>query len=494
MKRWWLGILLLVAWGVPVGAQTPIIPATDQVLVWVKPQDTPGGQLVLFTETEATVILQTPSSARRVLPCGVGTSPNGQYFAFYVGDDNRGTLFLMSGTSSELVNVYEGLSAVSCVGRNLQFSGDSTLMGFLVFGDTVGSDPSPRGRLFVYNIEDGALALNQENVTNFNMTQSGAVWVNFFLGRLNRAVEMAVQVWDGTTSREVSTLFADEANDCYYTTASIYALPNDRLTMTTGYKCGRGNNLRHQWQAYLIDIPTKGTTELLRGDAGGPFFGTTRTTSVFALGDAMYFTAADGLDSNTGSVFATSLSTPAVLEIVPRYGLMPSVNVRRNHPLMVSPDGRFLAVVANDPNNNATLYIVDMGAPNLPPITISAGTRGSVVEELLFTPDSKKLFFVAGSASPNNNATFIVDLLTGTTERITRGRFGQGAISPDGDRVAIVNFGTLTDREPAYPTLTVLNLADGGTSVLYVGATLTSANRVTNLQTLSVLSWRRGET
>ena len=85
-------------------------------------------------------------------------------------------------------------------------------------------------------------------------------------------------------------------------------------------------------------------------------------------------------------------------------------------------------------------------------------------------------------------------MLTGTTERITRGRFGQGAISPDGDRVAIVNFGTLTDREPAYPTRTVLNLADGGTSVLYVGATLTSANRVTNLHTLSVLSWRRGET
>ncbi len=491
MKRWLLGILLgMTAFG--VSAQTPALSPTDQLLLWIKPQDSVAGQILLFNGNgEATPVLQTTGAMRRVHGCGMVTSPNGQYYALYAGDDAKGTLFLLNGTGTELINLHEGLSPIACVGRNLQFSPDSTRIGYIAYNETAGSDPSPSGRLLVYDIAQNTLLQNQENVANFNLTNTGATWVNFFKGQLSRAVELAVQVWDGTTSREVSTLYADDANDCYYTTSSVYPVSGDRLSLVTGYKCGRGN-LRHQWQTYLIDVATRGTTQLLQGDAGGAYFGFTRTTTVYAVGDTLYFTAADGLDNNTSSLFATSTTSPALVEIVPRYGIMPSLTTRRNSALQLSPDGRFLAVVQNDPNNNATLYIVDMGAPNLPPITISAGTRGSVVERVIFAPDSQKLFFIAGGASPENNAAFTVDLLTGTSERIARGRFASGAISPEGDKVALINHATFTEREPAYPTISILNLADGGLTVLYTGAQIVD-NRVTALQNISVLSWRRGQ-
>ena len=43
-----------------------------------------------------------------------------------------------------------------------------------------------------------------------------------------------------------------------------------------------------------------------------------------------------------------------------------------NHSSLLSPDGRLLALVRNNADNEASVMMIDLSAPDLPPIEISA--------------------------------------------------------------------------------------------------------------------------
>src|SRR3954462_1949330 len=93
-----------------------VIPAGEKILAWVgpgqsppnKPSATPG-QLVFIT-ADGTVepVMDLPANLTHAFPCAgaSATSPNGQYFVFFMGRDT-GELHLMTGTQVPTLRLRE---------------------------------------------------------------------------------------------------------------------------------------------------------------------------------------------------------------------------------------------------------------------------------------------------------------------------------------------------------------------------------------------------
>lgn len=495
----------------PVGEAIPGMSEGQRLLAWVAPGNRPGnqgatsvGELVFFNpDGTSEAVLTLPEGTTRVTECGPGgTSPDGTSFAFIVtvfaGGSERGTIYLMNGASSELITIASEVNPASCTSSApFQFSDDGTRFAYIDWPIDATTDVSPFGFLRIHEAATGEEIASFENVTTFDLNSAGAVWVNFFPNDDGEATEVAINTWDGTTDAEVSSLVAEEENDCYYTSASLTEVSSGMIGIM-GYRCNRGDVTGTQWQLYSIDSVNR-TAQLEQSDtAAGRYFVFSNTNAIFPSPDGshVFFTLPDGISSQSVSLYTTTVDAIAPTQLIQRSALMPSVSDLpyddNNATALISPDGRFLAIVVNTPNNDATLNVFDLSDPSLPPILLDAGDQGDTIGSMVFNNASDRLYYVAGSDDGGNNSLFALDLTTGTESRIRRGRYAQMVISPDDSTLAIMNWVEFDPEEPRYLTLEVIEIASTTPTVVYVGGETDDEGELINQSFAYPIAWRQG--
>lgn len=482
---------------------------TDKLLVWTAPGEEPGrhlasqpGQVALMLlDGTLEPIMDVPQQTQRVVACGTeATSPDNRSFAFFVGGEDEGALYMMEGINPQPVTVAEGLNTMACIGGGMfQWSPNGERYAYLDFTDNYRNELSPYGRLYVNTTATHEQVGNYENVSAFDLTTDGVVLVNFFLNNDNEAVEIAVRLITPDSDQEIATLFADQTEDaCLYTSANIETLGSGQLAMVLGYRCERGDFAgQTQWQLYLID-PSDRTATLAQTDASaGGFFAFSRTNNIYNApqSDMFFFTLPDGVSNRTVSINRATPADTTPTPVIERFAVMPNLNNLPydavNHTPVLSSDGRWLAFTTETADRDAMLNIIDLTNPDLPPITLSAGSRGDTVAELLFTPDSQALYGVAGANNGGNNALFRIELASGAENRVARGRFEQGVLSPDGQQLALINWEVYDDEEPPYQLLSLIDTASGSNTTLFRGGEVVDGE-LQNAQFVVPLSWRQG--
>lgn len=476
-------VLLWVAAPVlPQETSTPEAPVTN-IFTWVEDGPSPqqsspsaAGEMGLMDSSgNFSKLLDVPAQTSRVQFCGSeAVSPDSTLMAFYIGLDT-GTLYLMRGADAP--QVIDEVPALTCLGSGgFQYSPDSSRLGWIAYEADAASSEFADGFLHLVQASDLTEALVYENVIAFDLANEGAAFVSFFTNDRSEADEAAVFWWDGNTEREVATLRPDES--CRYTSASIAAAPDGNLLLLIGHRCTSGDT-RTSWQLYRVNVADRSATLAASAFAEGVFasFANTNQMMVLPGGDAALFMVPDGITANTVGLMTVNLEDLSTNEVIQRQGVAPTLSGTPNATPVMSPDGRWLAMVVTSINNDNTLNVIDLNDPTVPPIAVSAGSRNDVISTMAFTPDSHRLIFIAGSADTGrnaNNSLVALDLNTGSDFRIKRGRFAPGlAIAPDSSAVVVMDYQVLEDEgQPPYLNLVEVDVETSETTLLFEGATL----------------------
>lgn len=472
--------------------ELPPLPDGQRLLVWVQSVDGNGGELALMGGGPTQAVLPLSSSASSAALCGAqATSPNGRYVAFSVTDGRTTNLYQMIDASPRLTILSNNINPMTCT-VGVQYDPDSARVGYLMWPSPNVSGLEPTARLLIHNAENLALVGNFENVADFDMTRGGATFVTMFRNAQNEYVEVGINTWDGTSTREVATLVADQGNRCVYTSASVASISPTRLAVTVGFRCRRGNTTT-QYQIYSVDTEARVAVLLLQGQAKTQFLPNARTNQVIVApnGQSIFQLLPDNLRTDSGVLIEMPLAAPVERVLLSGAVQMPQAGRPAVNGLpTLSLDERWLALVVNDANNNATLYAYDMNAPALPPIFVPSSSRGNRFTGLQFTADSGTLFYLAGT--PESNAAFALNLTTGVSSRLARGRFNldAAAVSPFTPTVALVDSRTLADGQPRYDALVMVDLNTGTLTDLLIGANL-AEGRVRERLTLVPIAWRK---
>jgi dipeptidyl aminopeptidase/acylaminoacyl peptidase len=475
------------------------------ILAWVAPAAAPGrqrsdaaGELVYFApDGTMETLMALPGGTTRVTACGdASTSPDGSIFAFMTtvtgGGGESANLHLIRGVSTEIVTVAEDLNPIACVGSSpFHFSPDGSRFGFIDWADSANNAVSPIGRLLIYETDSAEQVANIENVTDFTLTDAGAVFASFFLNNDDEATEVGIFTWDGSNDSEISTLRAEE--NCTYTSASVVPTGDESLAAILGYRCDGGAT---QWQLHTVDTANNTAQLELSEATGGRYFGFSDTNATWLSpdGETLWFTVPDGVSNQTVSLLSTAIDSISPTTVIDRFAFMPTVSDlpydANNATARFSPNGQYLAIVRNDGSNNAVLHIVNLDEPSLAPVQVDAGDNGDTIATLAFSQDNSQLILVAGTDEGGNNALVQIDLATGNESRIARGRYSQAVIAPDASRIAAMSWVVYDEDEEPYLSLVVVDAASGEETVIFEGGTVDGEGNLTNQAFAYPLSWR----
>ena len=119
----------------------------------------------------------------------------------------------------------------------------------------------------------------------------------------------------------------------------------------------------------------------------------------------------------TNTASTTSLSfvrtaTPATQIAVPiPNGLTPVLDSSNKDQFVVSPDGKWIAIIAGTGANNS-LYLVNVANPNtVTPVTVTvSGAPAAFVSQPTFTLDSTALYFLAGTAGGQHKSVYLTSV------------------------------------------------------------------------------------
>lgn len=497
-------------------AQDATIRDGERLLAWVAPAVAPGqqgasasGEIVYFNaDGSQETVLSLQQGTTRVVPCGnSATSPDGSMFTFMTtataGSVERGNIYMVRGTSSELEVIDSEIDPISCIGSaGFEFAPDSATYAYIDYPDNFVQQLSPEGILQIFDAASNTVLARFENATAFDLSAGTAAYIGFFKNEDNEATEVGIFVWDGSNDREVATLRAEEG--CYYSSGEIETLASGQLVAVMGYRCQpSGSAPTNSWQLYLVD-PANRASQLEASNVTGAngaagFFVLSETNEVFAYPDnnIIAFAVPDGLSNRSAQIRVASLDSLADSSLLIERGAQ--METRAVNPYTVingaavaSPNGRYVAVVTYISDSEpAILNVIDLASPDLPPVTIPAGDAGFTVTNLTFSPDSTKLYFVAGGDNGRNNSLFELDLATGSDFRLDRGRFAQGALSPDATRLAMMNYVEFDPDEPVYLTLEILDIASGAKTMIFEGGEVDEVEKELLSQSFAYpLSWR----
>ncbi len=459
------------------------------LLAWMStgadPTHAKGGQIALLDRAgKVSPLVQVPNGATHITSCGDdATSPDGRYYAFFVGDDS-GTLYLMD--AAQAPQQVDTVSYLDCL-TAFHYAPDGRRFGFIDFPANATRSDYAAGTLRLFSSASIQQTAQFDNVVAFNLTASGAVFVSFFANSKNEADEASVSVWDGTNQREIVSLVPTEAN-CRFTSAQIGMAGTQYLTML-GQRCTTGDTSPH-WQLYAVD-PGGDSATLIATDAQPAAFVTfARTNNLYFApnGSTAYFTVPDAVTAYTVAVAALDLKDYSISVPVDRQAVFPNYSGAPNAFPRRSPDGRWLAMVITSPDSENQLLALDLNSPNADPITGSPRSRGNLIPDLAFTPDSRRVLYIAGGV---DNALYALDLKSGTEQRIVRGNFAEGmALASDGRTVALLNNAHVDDpAQPAYVNLVLADLNGETLTTLYPGADVVNG-KVSNLRFAYPLTWR----
>lgn len=479
--------LLILATGIGAQESEPI-----KILAWVADgiapgeQTTPGDIVFIDENGPGDSLLAVPADAQRIQTCGEQAG----YAAFFVGNDS-GTLYMVD-PDDNLYEVQNSVNAMVCLGT-LQFAGDR--FGYIDFlNDTLNSTYAI-GWLYVRETSTRDELFNFENVVDFDLHDESLALISFYTDDQGAANEAAVLVWTGGGPDEVSTLFTDEG--CVFRSAQIVQVSAEQLVFTIGQRCTGGT----EWALFTVDLTTRSTNRaLVINDVPGAYLPAARTNTLVASpdGNTAFATYPDGLGQNTAFVQPIHLDNiqaePAIFNnaVMPVYINTTIYPRTLNAQPLLSPDGAWLAMVSNSPNDEAALHLIELNAPDLPPISINARNRGDTISSMQFLPDSTGLVFVIGGNNGDNNSLFAVDLASASENRLTRGRYGRAMVmAPDGQRVALTNWQVVDQaNQENYLNLVTVDLATRETLTLFAGAEIMDDQPGEQRRFAYPLSWR----
>ncbi len=478
------------------------IPEGSSVLVWtvnetaepaVVGASNPGGLALLDGSGALTPVLDLPDGTARVVACGESAvSPNSQYFVFYVGGD-EGALYYMN-QQGQPVEIESAIRSVCLGGGTFDFSPDSSRFAFIDYEPDAGQSSFADGFLRVYDATGGTEVFSTESVTGFDIGNENVAFLNFFTNDQGQADEVAVQIWNGESDREVATLrpdSSDETGQCRFTSGAVNILPDGNLSLILGQRCDRtGINT---WQLYTVNVAERSATRAASEEVVGGYQSFARTNAIFAApdGSGFLFTVPDGVTANTSGLFRVDAADLTTQQIVERQLVLPANTTPANATPEVSQDGRWLAIVQTTPNAENSLLIFDMMDLGVPPITLSAGSAGDTVSAMEFTADSSRLFAVVGGDDKTENSIVAINLSDGSDFRVERGRYNNNlVVSPDGSEIVIGDWEFLEDpNEPPFLNTVAIDVEMSATTVLYEGAVVENGEVVT--QSFAVpLAWR----
>ncbi|MDX1992008.1 MAG: hypothetical protein SF029_06450 [bacterium] len=469
----------------------------DAVLAWIAPGSNPGtlassdsGQLVLLRANgQSQVALDLPDGTTRVQPCGDrATSSDGRYFAFLAGNEVNPSLYVMDGQGTP--NAVGTVSALTCLGGGtFQFSPDGSRFGYISYPAQSSGD-FDGGTLRVHTTSSREQAFSYDNVAAFDLFESRAAFISFFLNNQNQATEAAVFVWSGDTPDEISTIYAGD--NCRFTSAATAFSTENTLVVMMGRRCSSGTS----WELHTIDIAARQDTLALSGTANGGYFNGSRSNNLHPApdGSTVFYTIPNGVGQNIVNLRATPLVNPVESADVMTSAIMPRLGqsvyaMNVNAFPVVSPDGRWLAVVDSD---NSSLNVFDLNQPDVPPINIPAGDSGDTISSMTFTQDSSQLLFVAGGNNRADNSLFALPLAAGSENRVIRGRYTQVIAAPDGQTAAVSEWLSAEQGSSRdYLNVSLIGLANGTSAPLFRGADIIEG-RVAEPRFVYLLAWRRG--
>ncbi|MEO8393128.1 MAG: hypothetical protein ABI700_09050, partial [Chloroflexota bacterium] len=449
----------------PSETPLPTLTATPMqisgVLAWAdtgaSPAHATGGQIVLIDRAGAlTPLMDVPKTAARVTACGdQATSPDGRYFAFYMGADS-GKLYLMDAAKAPVL--IDDVGFLTCLSA-FHFAPDSRRFAYIDYPSGATGSDYASGTLRLYDTDTLQAAASFDHVVAYSLVNSGAMLVSFFDNSKGEADEADISLWDGTSEREIVTLVPTEP-ECRFTSAQI-ALAGNQLLAVMGQRCTTGDG-RTNWQLYTIDAPAGSATLIATDAQPGGFVTFARTNNLYFAPNGLtaYFTVPDAVTAYTVALASVSLGDYSINVPVDRQAVFPNFSGAPNAFPRLSPDGRWLALVITSPDNQNQVFVLDLNAPDSAPLTAGIHSRGDVIPNMAFAPDNSHLFYIAGG---NDNSVFSLDLADGSEKRIARGSFAEGmALAPDGKSVALLNSIQVDDpKQPSYLNLVVADLSTG---------------------------------
>ena len=524
VKRATLSLLLSLLVASIVGT-VHALPADARVLVWTADAPSPAeigatqtGQIALLS-ADGTMepLLDVPEQTTIVEPCGErATSPNNQYFSFYVGRADQGDIYLMDAQNvpvSLREDATDPLLRSVCLGAGtFRYSPDSSKLGYIAFEPGSGTDDFADGFFKVYDIASGTYLFERESVTAFDISDGQAAFLNFFTNDQGESDEIAVQIWDEerNTDAELATLIPDQpVNEedrtrCKFESGSVHLLPENKMSVIVGQSCFGGADPHTSWILYIIDYSSGSDVSrvaegrIIEGSTGGyQSFARTNVQYLSPDGGNLVISTPDTITGHTVGLWNIPLDDPAnPIQILDRQGVMPANTRPSNTTPAISLDRRWLAIAKTTPspaNESNSLYIYDMNDLSLAPIVYSAGSPGDVIQAMTFTADNSTLFAVIGGDDGTENRITAVTLADGSNYNVERGRFNRAlVVAPDATEIVIGNTIVLEDPEqPNYLNTTniIIDPPFSTLETLFEGAVVEEGEVISQSFALP-LSWR----
>ena len=163
-----------------------------------------------------------------------------------------------------------------------------------------------------------------------------------------------------------------------------------------------------QYEVYLTDFagaPVK-ETAATQGNARLQGY------AVSNNGATIVYRSLDAANAASNSLSFVQTASPATqVPITLPGGALPAADSNGNDQFVVSPDGKWIAVIAKA-TANTSLYLVSVASPASPTLvspTIS-GAPAASVSQLTFTPDSAMLYFLASGTGGQHRSVYLTSV------------------------------------------------------------------------------------
>jgi hypothetical protein len=432
-----LGAVLAILAPGSLSAQAPV---DARVLVWEKIEGSDDGRLQLMStagEVEVLVDFGGGVFDRVAKRCGQDYwAEEGQGAAIFTGAADSGELAIYPLAGGAPVSLGT-VSRMACAGpETFQFAPNGQRVAFIDFEYDALEREFPTGDLLIYEAATGTLQGSFDWTTGFKLYDEGALMLRLFPDGKGNATEADFDWWDGAARQTLVTLEPiyppdTEDVDCSLTSGSVARIGSMAYALV-GQKCETGTS---NWRVISVPIDGGDVTEIALGEPVGGFFSGSFTTQLIPARDGSGFLIAvpSGLTRNTTSLMWVTPDGTITPLLEGYHVLTDRVGDRlsEGRHMQVSRDGSVLAFVTVTPNQEQTLWLLDLSTTGSQPVMIEEEGGGQRIFQYLWSANNR-LYYAAGSIE---SSSLHVATLGAEPQRMERGRFYRLAVSYTGDKI-----------------------------------------------------------
>jgi len=161
-----------------------------------------------------------------------------------------------------------------------------------------------------------------------------------------------------------------------------------------------------QYEVYLTDFATAPVKVSAATQSNARLQGYAASNN----GATIAYRSLDPANAASNKISFVQTTSPATqVPISLPAGALPVADANGNDQFVVSPDGKWIAIIGGTAANNS-LYLVNVANPSAvtPVTTTSSGTSAAFVSQPTFTLDSTALYFLAGGAGGQHKSVYLV--------------------------------------------------------------------------------------